>query len=149
MNRIAISGWLQKFVLSAISRNVIAVLVVATVASVVPARAQVSDAWKSAAIIGGSTAAGAYVGHKVGGNSGAYVGAAVGAAAGYAIDRRRRQNEYNNDYSNDDPYGDNGDRGSYGNDDRSSANGRYNRGGNPYPSDNPDPNYYAASSRRR
>src|ERR1700744_2403947 len=73
--------------------------------SVVPARAQSSDTWKSVAIIGGSTAAGAYIGHKVAGTTGAYVGAAVGASAGYAIDRRRRQNEtYNADY----PYGDNG-----------------------------------------
>jgi hypothetical protein len=86
------------------SSRLVAFLVVATMMSVVPARAQSNDTWKSIAIIGGSTAAGALIGHKVGGPTGAYVGAAAGAATGYAIDRRRRQNEYyNNDY-----YGDNG-----------------------------------------
>ncbi|MBV8207132.1 MAG: hypothetical protein JO041_10090 [Acidobacteria bacterium] len=59
-----------------------------------PARAQTSDTWKSVAIIGGSTAAGAYIGHKVAGPTGAWIGAGVGASAGYAIDRRRRANEY-------------------------------------------------------
>lgn len=80
----------------------IALLVLATFTYVMPASAQSADTWKSVAIIGGSTAAGAYVGHKVAGTKGAYIGAAVGASAGYAIDRRRRQNEnYNSDY----PYG--------------------------------------------
>ncbi len=59
-----------------------------------PAHAQSADTWKSVAIIGGSTAAGAYVGHKVAGRTGAWIGAGVGASAGYAIDRRRRANEY-------------------------------------------------------
>ena len=69
-----------------------------------PAQAQSANTWKSIAIIGGSTAAGAYVGHKVAGPAGAWVGAGLGAAAGYAIDRRRRQNEYYNQYA----YGDGG-----------------------------------------
>ncbi len=59
-----------------------------------PAHAQSGDTWKSVAIIGGSTIAGAYVGHKVAGRTGAWIGAGVGASAGYAIDRRRRANEY-------------------------------------------------------
>lgn len=79
------------------------------------------DYWKSAAIIGGSTAAGAYIGHKVGGTAGTVIGAGVGASAGYAIDRRRRQSQYNNNpyasndpaaqyspYGNTDPYGQGG-----------------------------------------
>jgi hypothetical protein len=72
-----------------------------------PAQAQSSDTWKSIAIIGGSTAAGAYIGHKVAGRTGAVVGAGVGASVGYSIDRRRRANEYYNQY---------GDNGYYGND---------------------------------
>src|SRR6185437_7841394 len=36
-----------------------------------PAQAQSSDTWKSVAIIGGSTAAGAYIGHKMAGRTGA------------------------------------------------------------------------------
>jgi hypothetical protein len=136
------------------SRNVIAVLVVATVASVVPARAQVSDAWKSAAIIGGSTAAGSYVGYRVAGSAGAYVGAALGGAAGYAIDQRRRQSEYgySNDGNNGGDYGNdgsNGSDGSYGPDDRSQRSSRRNRGASQYPPDDPDANYYAASPRSR
>jgi hypothetical protein len=68
-----------------------------------PAQAQTtSDTWKSIAIIGGSTAAGAYIGHKVGGTTGTYIGAGAGAAAGYAIDRHRRNNAYyNNQYAYD------------------------------------------------
>jgi hypothetical protein len=88
-----------------------ALLLLAMFVSLAPARAQAqsSDTWKSVAIIGGSTAAGAYIGHKVGGPTGAWIGAAAGGAAGYAIDRRRRQNEYNNGYyGNNAPYGDNG-----------------------------------------
>ncbi|HZU23763.1 MAG TPA: hypothetical protein VE998_13110, partial [Terriglobales bacterium] len=57
-----------------------------------PAQAQVADYWKSAAIIGGSTAAGAYIGHKVAGPLGAAMGAGMGGAVGYAIDARRRRN---------------------------------------------------------
>src|SRR6185369_6318185 len=91
--------------------RLVALLLVATFASVMPARAQSSDTWKSVAIIGGTTAAGAYIGHKVAGRTGTYVGAAAGAATGYAIDRRRRQNaSYNNDYgyNNGGQYPDNG-----------------------------------------
>lgn len=84
--------------------------------TVAPAHAQNSDAWKSAAIIGGSTAAGAIVGYKIAGSRGAYVGAAVGGSAGYVIDQRRRANEYNNGY-----YGDNG--GNYGNNYPANGNG--------------------------
>lgn len=95
------------------------------------AQAQSSDTWKSVAIIGGSTVAGAYIGHKVGGSGGAWVGAAVGASTGYAIDRRRRANEYYNQYGYD-----NG--GYYGNNDPYYGNGGYdagpyNGGAYPYP----------------
>lgn len=88
------------------SSSLIALAMVATFTSVAvePAHAQSADTWKSVAIIGGSTAAGAYVGHKVAGRTGALVGAGIGASAGYAIDRRRRQNEYYNQYA----YGDGG-----------------------------------------
>jgi len=77
------------------------------------AQAQSADTWKSVVIIGGSTAAGAYIGHKVAGRTGAVVGAGVGASAGYAIDRRRRANEYYNQYGDNAYYGNNG--GYYGN----------------------------------
>src|SRR5690242_12135236 len=91
------------------SCRLVALALVATFTSVAiqPAQAQSSDTWKSIAIIGGSTAAGAYVGHKMAGRTGAVVGAGVGASVGYSIDRRRRANEYNNQY---------GDNGYYGND---------------------------------
>ena len=75
------------------------IIVVLTSVAMQPAQAQIqnsSDTWKSVAIIGGSTAAGAYIGHKIGGSTGAYIGAGVGAATGYAIDRRRRQNQVYN-----------------------------------------------------
>jgi hypothetical protein len=153
MNR-TVSKLAKRFVSGVMRRGyLVAIVVAATFVSAAPAQAQVSDAWKSAAIIGGSTAAGAYLGHKIAGSSGAYVGAAAGAAAGYAIDQRRRQNEYNDGYSSDGPYGDNG--GSYGNDDQSSRSGRSNRGAYPdssqYPDSSgyPDPNYYTETSRRR
>ncbi len=100
-----------------------------------PAQAQSNDAWISAAIIGGSTAAGAIIGHRVAGTTGAYVGAAVGGATGYAIDRRRRQSRYNNGYYGDNggynngPYGD----GGYSNNYPPSDNGGYYGGGYPYP----------------
>ncbi len=97
---------LKRLVLKVIKANhVIAIALVLTIALVAahPAQAQTSgDTWKSIAIIGGSTAAGAIIGHKVAGTTGAYIGGAAGAAAGYAIDRHRRNNEYNNGY-----YGDN------------------------------------------
>ena len=98
------------------NRFLFAILLLATFIALTPKQAHAqyprypstsSDTWKSVAIIGGSTAAGAYIGHKVAGRNGAYIGAAAGAATGYAIDRRRRQNEYNNGY-----YGNNG--GYYG-----------------------------------
>jgi hypothetical protein len=85
-----------------------------------PAQAQNVDTWKSVAIIGGATAAGAYIGHKVGGRTGALVGAGVGGAAGYAIDRRRRLNQYNQ-------YGYNN-GGYYGSPDGYYGNGAYNGG---------------------
>jgi hypothetical protein len=113
------------------SSRLVALLLVATFASVMPAQAQIADAWKSVAIIGGSTAAGAYIGHKVGGSSGAYLGAAVGASAGYAIDRRLRQNQnYNSSYPS-------GNGGYYGNGLPYSGNGGYygdSSNTNPYPS---------------
>ena len=123
------------------SSRLVALLLVATFTSVMPARAQSADMWKSAAIIGGCTAAGAYIGHKVGGSRGAYVGAAVGASAGYAIDMRRRQNE---NY-----YGDNG--GYYGNDYPYSGNGGYygdSRNTYPYPSGYQSNSYYVNDQRQ-
>ena len=77
----------------------LALIVTFTAVAMQPAHAQNSDTWKSVAIIGGATAAGAYIGHKVAGPTGAWIGAGVGASAGYAIDRRRRQNQtYNQGY---------------------------------------------------
>ena len=134
------------------SSRLVALLLVATFTSVMPARAQSADTWKSIAIIGGSTAAGAYIGHKVGGSRGAYVGAAVGASAGYAIDRRRRQNEnYNSDslYGDGGYYGDNG--GYYGNDYPYSGNGGYygdSRNTYPYPSGYQSNSDYANDQRQ-
>ena len=98
------------------SSGLVALAMVAfTSLAIQPVQAQSADTWKSVAIIGGSTVAGAYVGHKVAGPTGAWVGGALGATAGYAIDRRRRQNEYNNQYA----YGDGGyypnNSGYYGN----------------------------------
>ena len=105
MTYTSISEKVTQHVMRAIrSSRLVALALVATFASMAlqPAQAQSSDTWKSIAIIGGSTAAGAYIGHKVGGSTGTFVGAAVGASAGYAIDKRRRANEYYNQY------GDNG-----------------------------------------
>ncbi len=99
MSAATISGSLSKVAARAItSSRLIAIAMVVGFMSVAmqPAHAQSADTWKSVAIIGGSTAAGAYVGHKVAGRTGAWIGAGVGASAGYAIDRRRRQNEYYN-----------------------------------------------------
>src|SRR3954462_9667127 len=125
MSQMSISELMTNLFASALkSTRLIALVLVAAFASVMPAHAQSADTWKSIAIIGGSTAAGAYIGHKVAGSTGAYVGAAVGASAGYAIDRRRRQNqEYNNDYSynNGGYYGDDG--GYYGNGYPNAGNG--------------------------
>lgn len=145
MNYTRISEMFAKLVTQAIrSGRFIALGMIAIFTSVAlqPAQAQSADTWKSVAIIGGSTVAGAYIGHKVAGGTGALVGAGVGATAGYAIDRRRRQNEYYNQYgdnggyygNNSGYYGDNG--GYYGNN-----GGYYENGGNyggpapyPYPS---------------
>ena len=116
-----------------------------------PAQAQSADTWKSVAIIGGSTLAGAYVGHKIAGSTGAVIGAGVGATAGYEIDRRRRANEYYNQaydggyygnsgyYGNNDPYYGNGNGGYYGN-----GNGGYN--GDPYGGGYPDPSGFQSSN---
>lgn len=111
----------------------LAIVAAFTLVTMQPAHAQSSDTWKSVAIIGGSTAAGAIIGHKVGGGTGAFIGAAVGASTGYAIDKRRRDNQYDrygdNGYGNYDPYsGDNG--GYYGNNGGYYGNGGYN--GGPY-----------------
>lgn len=123
----------------------IAMLATFTLLAFRPAQAQSADTWKSVAIIGGSTAAGAYVGHKVAGSTGALMGAGAGATAGYAIDRRRRANEYYNQYA----YGNGryyGTGGTY------YGNGGYN--GGPYASTYPDPsgyqsnNYYRSSTQR-
>jgi hypothetical protein len=115
-----------------------------------PAQAQSSDTWKSVAIIGGSTVAGAYIGHKVAGSTGAWVGAAAGASTGYAIDRRRRAGEYNQYaygdngyYGNNDPY--------YGNNDPYSGNDGYyggpTNGPYPYPSGYQSNSNYRNSNR--
>jgi hypothetical protein len=121
-----------------------------------PAQAQTSDTWKSVAIIGGSTAAGAYIGHKVAGPTGAVIGAGLGATAGYEIDQRRRANEYYNQAS----YGDGGNYGSndggyYGNNNPyyGNGNGGYNGdpygGAYPYPSGYQSSNYYTNRSSNR
>ena len=117
-----------------------ALAMVTTLTSVVmqPAQAQTADTWKSVAIIGGSTAAGAYIGHKVGGSTGALVGAGVGASAGYAIDRRRRANEYYNQY---------GDNGYYGNNGAYYGNGGYYGNQDPYASGYQSTNYYSSRNR--
>jgi hypothetical protein len=140
-----LSGRLRKLAARAIKSSrcvALAVLATFTLLAMRPAQAQSADTWKSVAIIGGSTAAGAYVGHKVAGPTGALIGAGVGATAGYAIDSRRRANEYNNQYA----YG-NG--GYYGTDRPYYGNGGYN--GGPYASAYPYPsgyqsNYYRSSS---
>jgi hypothetical protein len=125
---------------------VLAMIATFTSVAMQPAQAQNADTWKSVAIIGGSTAAGAYIGHKVAGRTGALVGAGVGASAGYAIDRRRRANEYYNQsaydpagyYGYNDPYsGNNG--GYYGN--GGNYGGPYDGGGYPYPSGYQSSNY--------
>jgi hypothetical protein len=116
----------------------IAVALIAAIAllGTQPAQAQTADTWKSVAIIGGTTAAGAYIGHKLGGSRGALVGAGIGGAAGYAIDRRRRTNRYNQYGYNDGGYygspdGYYEDSGYYGN---SGNYGPYDEGGYPYAS---------------
>src|SRR4051794_4375237 len=99
MSFTSISGSLSAFAARLITRNrliAMAVVVAFTTVAMQPAQAQASDTWKSAAIIGGATAAGAYVGHKVAGPTGTWIGAGVGASVGYAIDRRRRQNQVYN-----------------------------------------------------
>jgi hypothetical protein len=138
MTSASISESLTTFFNRAIkSSHLVALLLLATSTSAVPARAQSADTWKSVAIIGGSTAAGAYIGHKVAGRTGAYVGAAAGASAGYAIDRHRRQNQYyNNGY-----YGNNG--GYYGNSSPYYDNGGYYGNASPYPSGYQGSSYYA------
>ena len=127
MTYTSVRGSVLKFVANVIkSSPIVALLLVAMFSTATPARAQSSDTWKSVAIIGGSTAAGALIGHKIGGGTGAAIGAAVGATAGYAIDRHRRQNEYNNEYGygNGGYYPDNS--GDYGNGDPYYGNGGYN-----------------------
>ncbi len=123
-----ISETLKRLARGVIKANhVIVIALVLTFALVTahPAQAQApGDTWKSIAIIGGSTAAGAIIGHKVAGTTGAYVGAAAGAATGYAIDRHRRNNEYNNGY-----YGGYSNNGGY-----YPSNGGYYGNGYPYPS---------------
>jgi hypothetical protein len=138
MTNTSISERLTKLAIRAIKRSrfvALAIVATFTFAPMQPAQAQSANTWKSIAIIGGSTAAGAYIGHKVGGSTGTFVGAAVGASAGYAIDKRRRDNQYyNNDYAYQNsgyygPYsGNNG--GYYGNSDPYYGNGGYN--GAPY-----------------
>jgi hypothetical protein len=133
MSYTRVSERLTKIATQAIkSSRLIALAIIATFTSVAmqPAQAQSADTWKSIAIIGGSTAAGAYIGHKVGGSTGAFIGAGVGATAGYSIDRRRRANEYYNQSAY-------GDGGYYGNNGGYYGDGGYNGGpadGGYYPS---------------
>jgi len=115
----------------------LAILAAFTLLAMRPAQAQSADTWKSVAIIGGSTAAGAYVGHKVAGPTGALMGAGVGASVGYAIDSRRRANEYNNQYA----YGNGGYNGTGG---PYYGNGEYN--GGPYASAYPYPSGYQSDN---
>ena len=112
---------LAKFASRAVKSSCfVALAMVATFTSVTiqPVQAQSADTWKSIAIIGGSTAAGAYVGQKIAGPTGALVGAGLGASAGYAIDEYRRRNEYYNQYGD-------GDGGYYPNSSRYPGNGPY------------------------
>jgi hypothetical protein len=118
------------------SSRLVALALVAAFTSVAmqPAQGQSSDTWKSIAIIGGSTAAGAYIGHKMAGRTGAVVGAGVGASVGYAIDRRRRANEYYDQYGDNGYYGNDpyyGDGGYYGGPDNGPYNGPYDPNGYP------------------
>ena len=121
----------------------LAMIAIFTSVAMQPAQAQSADTWKSVAIIGGSTAVGAYVGHKVGGGTGALVGAGVGASVGYEIDSRRRANQYYNQSANGDGgyYGNNGPNGPY------DGNGGYYGGqdGGAYPSGYQSNNYNSSS----
>jgi hypothetical protein len=108
----------------------VAMLVLFAAVAMQPAQAQTpSDTWKSVAIIGGSTAAGAYIGHKIAGPTGTWIGAGAGAAVGYAIDRRRRQNEYNNQYGYAYPGSYDPNSGYYGNGGYYPSAGNYPNGG--------------------
>src|SRR5579862_7837789 len=105
-------GSLAKNVLKSTRLLALALVAAFTSIAMQPAQAQSSDTWKTVAIIGGSTVAGAYIGHKVAGGTGAVIGGGLGASAGYEIDRRRRANEYYNQayygdggyYGNNAPY---------------------------------------------
>jgi len=135
----------------------LAILASFTLLAMKPAQAQSANTWKSVAIIGGSTAAGAYIGHKVGGSTGTLIGAGAGAAVGYTIDRHRRNNQYNNEYGYGDtgyygpnaPYAGNG--GYYGPDAPYNGNGGYNDGrygnGYPYPAAYQNNNYSSSNNR--
>ena len=163
----SISERLANFAIGAVKNSrfiAFAIAVMFTFVAMQPAQAQNSNTWKSIAIIGGSTAAGAYIGHKVAGSTGTFVGAAVGASAGYAIDKRRRDGQYyNNDaynqggyYPTDGYYGNNGgyngpyDGNNGGYNGPYNGNGGYSGGpyddgsyGNPYPA-----GYLRSNSRR-
>ncbi len=144
MTYTSISGSIPKFLGKVFkSSPLLALLLVAMFSTATPARAQTSDTWKSVAIIGGSTAAGALIGHKIAGGAGAAIGAAAGATAGYAIDRHRRQNQYNNEYGygNGGYYPDNS--GYYGNGGPYSGNGGY------YGNQPPPYGYQSRYARRR
>jgi len=107
MTYTSITGSLSELATRVITRSrLIALAMIVTFTSVAmqSAHAQSADAWKSVAIIGGSTAAGAYIGHKIAGPTGAWIGAGIGASTGYVIDSRRRANEYYNQAA----YGDTG-----------------------------------------
>lgn len=137
----------------------VAIIAVFTSLAMQPAQAQTSsDTWKSVAIIGGSTAAGAYIGHKVAGPTGAVIGAGLGATAGYEIDQRRRAGEYYNQASYGDGgyngnngggyYGNNGNNGPYYGNGNGGYNGDPSGGGYPYPSGYQS-NYYTNRSSSR
>ncbi len=94
MTQTKISGRLSEFASRVVtpSRVIALALVVAfTAVAMQPAQAQTSaDTWKSVAIIGGSTAAGAGVGAVLGGGSGAKRGAVVGLLGGTVYDLATR-----------------------------------------------------------
>lgn len=149
-----ISQNLREFTGRAIkSSRLLALAIVTTLTSLAmqpAAQAQSSDTWKSVAIIGGSTVAGAYIGHKVAGSTGAWIGAAAGASTGYAIDRRRRANEYYNQYGDNGYYDNNAPY--YGNGGNGGYNGPYNGGPNdggayPYPAGYQRNNFSGSSKR--
>ena len=109
----SLSGLAARVILSSRLIALTMIVALATLA-VQPAHAQSANTWKSIAIIGGTTAAGAYIGHRVGGGKGALIGTGVGATTGYVIDRHRRANQYYNESAYRDGYSNDGYNGYQG-----------------------------------